>query len=363
MQHALLSLASAGVLATAAFAQSSTACLPIGTNGAVGCQSASAPVLTGGVIATGIIDFDYNQTTAILEVRVTNTSPVLTNANNPVITGVAFSFPFNTVNNATLVSQTALAGATPNFGMQFTSGQFLLQGCMGCFSVVLTANGPGGGIGNDLATQFANPPVVLGRTTFRFQLSGPGVGTLDADAISSMLSGGGTYNVASSFFFEGGGASGSENGYVSSGFPCCPNNAMFQSAGTGCAPSFLSAPTVTGVGLPYVGDDVVVDVSSPATPNAPGLLIHGFSNTFDPFFGVQLPLDLSIYGFPGCSLYPSNEFVLPILTDATGSAGYSVSIPGFGKWCGRTITYQAFFVAPNGGAILSSDGLTATLGS
>ncbi|MCA8953514.1 MAG: hypothetical protein KDE27_28640 [Planctomycetes bacterium] len=362
MQHALIAFVCAASLAGPALAQITTACLPVGSNGAYGCQSTSSPVLTNGVVATGTIDFAYDPATAQLTVRVTNTSPVVAGEDSPVITAIAFSVPNGTVNSATLISQSGQGGATPAFALQFTPFQTQIQGCFGCFNALLSIPGLAGGIGNAQATQFNNPVVVLGRTTFVLQLAGPGVAGLTADAISAMLSGGGAYNVATSFVFQGGGIGGTANGYVSSGAPCCPNNAMVQNVGNGCAPGLLAVPTLTSIGVPYVGDLVGTDVNSPATPNSAGLLIHGFSTQYDPIFNLPLPINLANYGFPGCSLYPSNEFVLPITTDNAGFATYSVAIPAFAKWCGRRIAFQAFFVNASGG-VLSSSGLVAILGS
>ncbi|MCR9244769.1 MAG: hypothetical protein NXI31_07040 [bacterium] len=352
---------SAALLTGATLAQTTTACLPIGTNGALGCQSTSAPTLTNGVVATGTIDYSYDAATSQLTVRVTNTSPVVANEDNPVITQIAFSFPFQTVSGATLLSQTAPAGSTPNFGLQFRPNQTLPLGCFGCFNVILSVPGVAGGIGNDQATQFASPIVVLGRTEFVLQLRGPGVAGLTADAISQVLSGGGVYDVAAGFEFLGGGVGGVERGFVSSGDPCCPNPATVTGLGTGCAPSQFTIPTLTSIGAPFVGGPVGVDVSSPSTPSTAGLLISGFSSRFDPIFNLPLPINLAQYGIPGCSLYASNEFVVPITTDANGDASYSVNIPGFAKWCGRDIIFQAFFVA--GGGVLSSAGLEQILGS
>lgn len=343
-------------------AQSSSACLPIGTGGAFGCQSNTAPTLTNGVVATGDVEFLYDAATAILTVVVENSSPVVSGETNPVITRIGFNFPAGAVSSATLVSQTGTGGSTPAFTLQYVGSQSIKMACFGDFSALLSIQNVQGGIGNAAATVFPHSNVVLGPVSFDLQLAGPSVGTLSANAIATTLSQNGSRQVAVGTKFQGGGIGGAESGWVSSGGICCLNQAAVVSVGTGCAPATSTIPTLSSVALPVPGGAIGVDISSPSTPNAFGLLVYGFSSTFDPSLNLPLPVDLGAFGFPGCALNVSSEFPIGVVVDGNGDGTHSFNIPALAKWCEREISFQVFFLSANT-ELLTSAGLTEIIGN
>ncbi|MCA8974664.1 MAG: hypothetical protein KDC98_08075 [Planctomycetes bacterium] len=361
IKNSLILAASVALLPGLTRGQSTTAFLPIGYSGAYGCQSSSAPVITGGVVAHGAIDFIYDAGTAMLTVRVTNQSPIVAGETNPVITRIAFNFPAGAVTGASLIGQSAQGGAQPAFALQFSPTQSIRQACFGDFHALLSVSGVNGGIGNADATVFSPPIVVLGRTRFELQLAGPGTASMTAADIANAFSDDGPqHDVAVMFKFQAGGAAGQESGFVSSGPPCCPNQAAVNVIGSGCAPAGQTVPVLTSIGAPNVPGPVGVDVSSPSTPNSVGLLIFSQSTTFDATLNVTLPHDLTPYGFAGCNLYTATVWPVAVATDASGNGSYSTNIPALAKWCERELTFQAFFL--NNG-LYSTAGLTQILGS
>ncbi|MCA8951713.1 MAG: hypothetical protein KDE27_19550 [Planctomycetes bacterium] len=349
-------------LANPMFAQSSNSCLPIGKHGAFGCQDPNSPVITNGVVATGDVDLTYDPNTGLLDIVVENTSPIVSGETNPVITRLAFNLPSGTVDAVHLVSQSGTGGATPDFDLDYDGSQSQHMGCLGYFDVELSVQGIQGGIGNPNASSFAHPTVVLGPVTFELLLQGPGIGSLTSLQIATATSQGGHPDVALALKFQGGGVNGAESGWVSNGLVCCPNSATVDIVGQGCAPTGLTVPTLTAIGVPMPGEPLGVDVSSPSTPNGLGLLAYGFSITYDPILMQSLPIDLSGFGFAGCTLLVSTEFSRIVPVDANGNGSHSFEIPPRLKWCGRMIPFQVFFLT-NGGELLASAGLRQTIGS
>lgn len=350
-------------LAVAAFAPLSLAqsvCLPLGEAGAVGCQSPNNAALTNGVVATGDVDFDYDDTTGLLTITVSNDSPDVAGETNPLITALGFNIPAGQVNAVSLVSQTAAAGATPNFNLMYSGSQTNNMGCLGSFDVELSVQGIATGIGNPNASAYSAPAVAIGPAVFELQLAGPGIAGLVSEDFTTGLSAGGNPSVAVAVKFQGGGVGGAESGWVSGGGVCCPLPAMTQGVGAGCAPAGVTVPTLTPIGAPMPGMPLGVDVASPSTPNAFGILVYGFSTTFNPVFNSALPIDLGQFGFTGCSLLVSSEFAVGVMLDGNGDATHSFQIPSLLKWCSREISFQYFGLAGND--LITSAGLTQTIG-
>ena len=85
---------------------------------------------------------------------------------------------------------------------------------------------------------------------------------------------------------------------------------------------------------------------SNAPPNASSILALGLSTTT--WQGLPLPLPLSPFGFTACSLYPSVDLALPLLTDSTGYARMQIAEP-----------LGTFQLTLNGQAIVLGSGATA----
>lgn len=205
----------------------------VGGNGAYGCQgNANPPTLTGQTPASASYGFTYDAATAMLTLRVTNTSAVTQGVPNPLLTLIAFNLPAHAVTGMTLQSQVGAGGAEPDFDVTVDTDLFALPNpnkvaCLGEFSVQLTnGGGIGGGIANALADTIVAPREswVIGPVTFTFRLSGPGVHTLTAGAIANTLSQAASYKQATAAAkFQSGGQGGEESGFIGSSHKCVPS--------------------------------------------------------------------------------------------------------------------------------------------
>ncbi len=143
---------------------------------------------------------------------------------------------------------------------------------------------------------------------------------------------------------------------------CCPLAAIVENLGSGCAPSGITVPALTGVTLPMIGNDLDVQIDSPSTPSGLSLLAFGFSSTFNSVFNMPLPLPLGQFGFPGCTLYTSSEFLTSVMLDGNGSGQFTLTFPPSAKWCGAEITFQAFGLTSSN-EVVTSQGLRNVVGS
>ena len=205
-------------------AQVSTHTLEIGGAGAQGCQlPGNPPLLTGGVPAAAEMLFSYDRSTAILDLTVTNTSPVLGGDATPVITKLYLNLPTWAISSASLISAAGSGGATPSFVLAYDTDLMsaptpISANCFGDFGVFLekTAGGISGGIARDGGnTPGSAGSTVIGPVTFQIQLAGPGVGTLNAEAIATAYSyNANGFQVAAAMKFQGGGPGGDESGTI-----------------------------------------------------------------------------------------------------------------------------------------------------
>src|SRR5690606_10232594 len=132
--------------------------------------------LTAGVPASARFDFAYDRATGLLTLTVTNTSPIVGNDANPVLTGFFLNLPRGAITGASLVSQSGSGGAPAAFVLSYGENAFAAN-CFGDFALRLSAGGtPNGAIANALATNIGGPPgaAVIGPVVFVIQLSGPG---------------------------------------------------------------------------------------------------------------------------------------------------------------------------------------------
>src|SRR5262245_26593620 len=98
--HALgAAMFSIAALSTFLSGQTTQQTVLLGGDHAVGCQNSTVPpTLEDGVtVGTAQLDFTYDSSTAVLQLDVTNTSPDVPGAANPLIVQVAFNLPQGTV--------------------------------------------------------------------------------------------------------------------------------------------------------------------------------------------------------------------------------------------------------------------------
>lgn len=225
----LAALAVCGIASFGAAQSVSSDVVSLGTLGSKGCQNSdNPPTLSDGTHATADVGYTYDRTTQRLTLTVANTSPVTAGVQNPLITEIFFNIPDLAVNGATLVSQTAAGGATPNFGLTLDLNTTANPkpnnvGCFGSFGAKLAKSGGGiqGGIANPTADNQAGPAstTVIGPVVFVIEFTGSGVQNLTADAFSRVLSyksNGEASNAAVKF--QGGASGGS--GFIGNAFDC-----------------------------------------------------------------------------------------------------------------------------------------------
>jgi len=75
------------------------------------------------------------------------------------------------------------------------------------------------------------------------------------------------------------------------------NTGVISYWGTGCGPA-----TLGHIGTPTTGSQFTLNVAN-APANAQVFFAIGTTTTFVPFLGLPLPLDMTPYGAPGCTLY------------------------------------------------------------
>lgn len=185
----------------------------------LGCQG-NQGYITGGVEIRATATAYYNSATGVLQMLITNDTPVVAGESTATISEIYFNFPAGAVTGATLTGQQGSGGATPGFSLSFDADTGSAPnpnsaGCLGDYNVALTLpTGASGAIANPNASNISTPNPVTGPVTFTMQLTGPGTSGMDAEAIIATISQGGTTSTNVSMKFQGGGVGGQESGYV-----------------------------------------------------------------------------------------------------------------------------------------------------
>jgi hypothetical protein len=115
-----------------------------------------------------------------------------------------------------------------------------------------------------------------------------------------------------------------------------------QTFGDGCATTDGLVPRIACSGVATIGTDFTFYLSRVA-PSSAAWLVLGTSNTI--WNGMDLPLDLSPYGIPGCELAVAADAIVPTTTYAVrageGVGALTLSIPNdvalqgtthYGQW-------------------------------
>jgi hypothetical protein len=115
-----------------------------------GCGQQGA-TLPNGQTAAASLRFDYDASTAILQVTVKNLLAAGSPATMPVIDEVFFNAPAEAVSSATLISQSAAGTVQPNFRLDFdddseSSPVLISSSCFGEFNFCLMAQSNGSGV-------------------------------------------------------------------------------------------------------------------------------------------------------------------------------------------------------------------------
>lgn len=107
---------------------------------------------------------------------------------------------------------------------------------------------------------------------------------------------------------------------------CCPlsNLAGFAPFGSGCGPSATGTPAIGSSLAPLLGGSMDVSVTNARSSTA-ALLAFGASNSA---WGASvLPLGLTPFGAPGCSILVSLDLLLSTATNGSGNGSVRLTIP------------------------------------
>jgi hypothetical protein len=140
-----------------------------------------------------------------------------------------------------------------------------------------------------------------------------------------------------------------------------PTPGSYVAQGTSCSGSLgaplLFEPLATATG-PMIGQTSTIQVTP--TPWHT-FFVFGWSNAWDG--STPLPVDLSAYGMPGCSLQVSRDAVTSVVP-VLGVAALPVAVPHDPFLAGVVFYVQAFPVdlSLNGSGLLATNSLVATVG-
>lgn len=136
------------------------------------------------------------------------------------------------------------------------------------------------------------------------------------------------------------------------------HDAGFSFFGAGC-PGPLGIPSLTATSLPRVG--LTTSVTFDRLPQSAAFVLMGFNNQTSSL-GV-LPVDLTVFQAPGCSLRIANDAALFLLGSAN-AVGWNLGIPAQPGLLGVMYYLQAMALSPgtNGLGGVTSDAAVAIIG-
>lgn len=330
--HALLTL----LLALPAAAQT----VLIGGPGTPGCQSSAVPPqLSDGIPADGTIHYSYDGILKHLTLVVANTTTVPDPSwKTPTITRVGFNLPAS-VTGASLLSQSAAGGATPDWSL--SAGPAQLGGCLGTFSRQLIAGGPG--IQNGIAKPGTNMPgpantAVIGPMAFVIQIDT--VALLTAQDFIDSKSDHPVNSVTAAFRFQGSGPDGQGSGFIGSASDCTT-----FAASTDIGPScHLPLDPVLTATPPVVGQMFTISLTADAA----------FADALVFWVASYAPVTPWTDPVSGCTVYvdvfhPWNFFIVDTyFTDQDGDWSLSFMLPNLPALVGVEMIFQLRVCAPNG---------------
>jgi len=132
--------------------------------------------------------------------------------------------------------------------------------------------------------------------------------------------------------------------------------------GTACRGSNAQLPAIGYSIVPTIGQSYSMTLTSgPSTQ--PAFLGFGVSTTN--WLGYSLPLSLTPYNAPSCTLYIDLPYLIPTTTNTAGSASSSISVPNNSGLVGQFTLHQwiALDPAANGLGLILSNAAKATVGN
>jgi len=121
------------------------------------------------------------------------------------------------------------------------------------------------------------------------------------------------------------------------------NSGVISYWGTGCGPA-----TLGHIGSPTTGSQFTLDVAG-APANSQVFFAIGTITTFVPFLGLPLPLDMTPYGAPGCTLYIGSP--APWWIPASTIQGNNQLTLYLSPWLSNTWHIQGLVFDPNANSL------------
>lgn len=110
-----------------------------------------------------------------------------------------------------------------------------------------------------------------------------------------------------------------------------------------CAGGQVPVATLTNTGNPLLGTSMQIDLSG-GQPFLPAFFFWGFTDTN--WVGLPIPVDLAIFGAPGCNVWTSSETPNFLLLDPNGRATQTIAVPATATLSGFTFFNQVAMTEP-----------------
>ena len=173
-----------------------------------------------------------------------------------------------------------------------------------------------------------------------------GLGDVDGDSYAD-------FALAKPFSASGGAGAGEVDLYRADrqGVP-----GLYTTYGAGCPTSDSTLPRIGGSDFPVLDETFDVTLSSALGPATNVFLLYASP--------PPISFDLTLSGFPGCTLLVFPIAAIPDVTDALGRASQTVVVPNLPGLVGQSVYLQWAIDDPaaNPGALTFSDGLGARIG-
>lgn len=132
--------------------------------------------------------------------------------------------------------------------------------------------------------------------------------------------------------------------------------------GTACRGSNAKLPAISFTSVPTIGQTYSITLAN-ATPSQPAALGFGLSTTN--WLSLTLPLSLTPWNAPGCTLYIDLPFLSSTTTSSAGSAAIPIAVPNNSGLIGQFTLHQwvVLDTAANGLGLVLSDAAKATVGN
>jgi hypothetical protein len=104
-----------------------------------------------------------------------------------------------------------------------------------------------------------------------------------------------------------------------------PGSTSWSVSGVGCTQFSPGPPSIGHVGKAQLGTTNFSVTVSGTGASLPAVVAYGLSSTS--YLGIQLPLDLAPFGYPGCFLYQSLTGQIPSFTGPAGTGSQTIPIP------------------------------------